>query len=257
MDMNLKSASRILDTMEMLAATTEAVAANRVAEKLGVSKRGAQGLLAMLAERGYLARVGVEYVLPAELRNANWAGSTRARLVLLATPVLGQLAKESSESAYLATLVNDEIHYLARELSTDDVRYDASLAHKRPVYCSATGIVMLAHQSPELTKAMLARIELKAYTSDTVTDRGALLRWIKRARRDGFAVTHGGYTVGGSAIAAPLLGPTGEVLAALAIGGATERFKARQARLIETVVAHATALSRRLSGLAAEGARGS
>ncbi len=252
MNTDLKSAGRILDMMEMLAAAEEKMGVMRVAEKLGMPKSIAQGLLATLTDRGYVARVDGDYVLPAALRGVGWAGSTRARLLLLAAPILRQMTQESGESAYVAVLVDDQIQYLAKELSADDVRYDASLAHKRPVYCTATGIAILAHQSQDTTKAILSRVKIKAFTPDTITDRAALLRWIKRTKRDGFAAIHGGYTVGGSAIAAPVFGPTGEAVAAVAIGGSTPRLKSNPKRLRAIVVGHAAALSRRLSGFAPE-----
>jgi IclR family transcriptional regulator, pca regulon regulatory protein len=257
MTTDLKSAGRILDMMEMLAATTETVGLGRVAETLGLPKSSAQGLLATLIDRGYLARVGLGYAVPAALRSATWADATRARLLLLAAPALQQMSKESGESAYLAVLVDDEIQYLARELSSDDVRYDASLAHRRPVYCTASGIVILAQQRPEGAKALLSRVKRKAFTPHTVTDPDALLRWMQRAKRDGVAVSHDGYLMGGSGIAAPVFGPAGDVLAAVAVGGPTARLKEHKKRLIEIVVEQAGALSRRLSGFAPEGSRGS
>lgn len=253
MNMDLKSAGRVLDMMEMLAATVESMGVSRVAEKLGMPKSSAQGLLATLTDRGYLARVGRGYAVPAALRGASWAGGTRARLLLLATPVLKQMSKEGGESAYLAVLVDDEIQYLAKELSADDVRYDASLAHKRPVYCTGSGIAILSQKSPEVARAVLSRVQPKAFTPHTVTDRDALLRWITRAKRDGFAVSHDRYIVGGSGIAAPVLGPAGDVLAAVAVGGSTTRLKEHKKHLIEIVVEHAAALSRRLSGSEPEG----
>ncbi|MES2956708.1 MAG: IclR family transcriptional regulator, partial [Pseudomonadota bacterium] len=219
--MDVKSPGRILDMLEVFAASPEAMGLSQVAKRMGIPKSSAQELLATLTGRGYLARVGVEYSLPAELRSAGWIGSARARLLLLASPVLKQLSQETEQSAFLAALVEDEVQYLAKELTPHEIRYDASLALRRPVYCTASGIVLLAQQGPGVAEAVLARVKRTAITPNTITDRDALLRWIKRARRDGFTASHGGYIVGGSGIAAPVFGPTGGVIAALAIGGST------------------------------------
>lgn len=256
MNMDVKSAGRILDMLEMFAATTEAMGVSRVAEKLGIPKSSAQALLATLTGRGYLAKLGVEYVLPAELRGGSWVGGTRARLLFLAAPVLKQLSDKSGESAFLSVLSNDEVQDLLKVVSPHDIRYDLSLAHKRPLYCTGSGIVMLAQQRPEVAKAVLSRLKLKAHTPNTVTDRNALLRWVERARREGFAVSRGGYSNGGFGIAAPVIGPTGEALATISIGGPTARMKANRKRFVEIVTGHASGLSRRLSGLAVEGAGG-
>lgn len=252
MSTDVKSAGRILDMLEMFATTSEAMSMSRVAEKLGISRSSARGLVSTLTGRGYLARVGAEYRLPAELRTGSWVGSARARLLLLAGPVLKEVQQKTGESAFLAVLVDDEIQYVAKYLSANTVRYDASLAHRRPVYCTASGIVMLAHKGPEVAKAILDRVKRTAFTPHTITDRAALLRWVDQARRDGYAVTHGRYIEGASGIAAPVFGPTGEVVAAVAVGGSTARFKKHRKRLVEVVVEQAGVLSRRLSGMAAD-----
>jgi IclR family pca regulon transcriptional regulator len=256
MNMDVKSAGRILDMLEMFAATTETMGVSRVAEKLGIPKSSAQALLATLTGRGYLAKLGVEYVLPAELRGGSWVGGTRSRLLFLAAPVLKQLSEKSGESAFLSVLSNDEVQDLLKVVSPHDIRYDLSLAHKRPLYCTGSGIVMLAQQRPEVAKAMLSRLKLKAHTPNTVTDRNALLRWVERVKREGFAVSRGGYSSGGFGIAAPVIGPTGEALATISIGGPTERMKASRKRFVEIVTGQAAGLSRRLSGLAIGGASG-
>ncbi len=255
MNTDVKSAGRILDMLEIFASTTETMGVSRVAEKLDIPKSSAQALLATLAGRGYLAKVGVEYVLPAELRGGSWVGGARARLLFLAAPALKALSEQTGESAFLAVMTNDEVQDLAKVVSTNDIRYDASLAHRRPLYCTGCGLVMLAQQKPSLAKAVLSRLKLKAFTPNTVTDRDALLRRIERAQREGFAENHCGYTDGGSGIAAPLFGPTGEVIAALSIGGPTARIKKQRKRLIDVVVGESTALSRRLSGHADESGR--
>jgi DNA-binding IclR family transcriptional regulator len=255
MDMDVKSADRILDMLEMFAATGKTMGVSHVAEKLHMQKNSTQVLLAKLADRGYLAQVGGEYVLPAELRKGSWSSNAQTRLVLLATPILRQMVQQGGESAFLTMRVGDEVQYVAKEISADEVRYDASLAHRKPIYCTSGGIVFLAQQSPAVVEAILSRVHIEAYTRDTITDRKAILRWIKRTQRDGFAETHGGFMDGLSGFAAPVFGPTG-VVAAIGLGGPTPRIKRHRKRLIEMVVGQAAALSRRLSGFAAEAAGG-
>jgi DNA-binding IclR family transcriptional regulator len=140
---------------------------------------------------------------------------------------------------------------LVKVVSPKDVRYDLSLAHRRPLYCTGSGIALLSRQRPEVAEAMLGRLKLKAFTSRTLTDRAALLRCVARARRQGYAVSHGGYSEGGYGIAAPVIGPTGEAVATVSIGGPTERMKPNQKRFVDIVTSQAAGLSRRLGGLAA------
>lgn len=191
-------------------------------------------------------------MLSPELSSGNWAGAARARLMLLATPALKQLREKSEESAYLAVLAGDEIQYLSKEISVREVRYDGSLALRRPVYCTASGLIMLAAAGLDTAKAVLSRAQRVAHTAHTVTDLHELMKWIRRMRRTGYASTSDGYIVGAAGIAAPVFNATGEVVAALALGGPSARFATQRRQLARIVIDRAAALSRRLSGDASD-----
>ena len=76
-------------------------------------------------------------------------------------------------------------------------------------------------------------------TTDTVVDRAALEDVLERVRDDGYATAADELEDGLSALAAPVRGPTGEVIAALGISGPT-------LRLVPILVREATALEERL-----------
>jgi DNA-binding IclR family transcriptional regulator len=191
---------------------------------------------------------------PAELRSGSWDGGARARLILLASPSLRQLRQKSEESAYLAVLAGDEIQYLSKELSVREVRYDGSLALRRPVYCTASGLVMLAAAGVDAARSVLSRVERIPHTPHTVTDLDDLMKCIGRIRRTGYAATYDGYIMGAAGVAAPVYGAAGEVVAALALGGPSSRFKAHRRKLARAVILQAEELSRRLSGVSTDDA---
>ena len=84
-------------------------------------------------------------------------------------------------------------------------------------------------------------------TTDTVVDRAALEDVLERVRRDGYATAADELEDGLSALAAPVRGPTGEVIAALGISGPTLRLTGpRVAELAPILVREATALEERL-----------
>ena len=244
MDGPVKSAARVLDVLELFAASTGPLGVSDVARKLGVPKSSAQGLLTTLAARGYLAREAAAYALPEELRSGGWVGGLRARLVALVEPVLQRIAHDCGESAFLATLAGNQIQYVAKSISPHEVRFDASLSQLRPVYCTSTGLVILAHLEPAVADGILRRTKITKVTPNTVTDRNAIDRMIERARQMGYAEMRNANLLGASGVAAPIFGPRGEVLAALSIGAPTSRYGKIRRRLAETVVAEAAALSR-------------
>ena len=244
MNGQVKSASRVLDVLESFAASPDALGVSDVARKLGIPKSSAQGLLTTLAGRGYLAREGAAYFLPQELRNGGWVGGLRARLLALAEPVLQRIARESGESAFLGALIGNEIQYLAKAVSPHEVRYDASLSQRRPVYCTSIGLVILAHTEPAIASGILKRTKLTKITPNTVTDRDILDRMLDRARQAGYSEVNNANIMGASGVAAPVFGPNGDVIAALSIGAPTSRYTKARKQLTEIVVERAAALSR-------------
>lgn len=244
MNVQVKSAARVLDVLELFAASVGALGVSDVARKLGIPKSSAQGLLTTLAGRGYLGREDAAYFLPPERRDGGWVGGLRARLLALAEPILQRVARESGESAFLGALVGNEIQYLAKAVSKHEVRYDASLSQMRPVYCTSTGLVILAYLDPAAANGILKRTKLTKVTPNTVTDRATIDRMLNRARQVGFSEVRNANLLGASGVAAPVFGPSGEVFAALSIGAPTTRYAKARKQLAEIVVEKGAALSR-------------
>jgi len=244
MNSEVKSAGRVLDVLELFSASSGTLGVTEVARKLDIPKSSAQGLLTTLAGRGYLAREAAAYLLPPELRDGGWVGGLRARLLALAEPLLDRIASESRESAFLGMLVGNKIQYLAKAVSRHEVRYDASLSQLRPVYCTSTGLVILAHLDPAISSGILNRTKITKVTPNTVTDRETIDRMLERARQVGFAEVKDANLLGASGVAAPVFGPRGEVLAALSIGAPTSRYAKARKQLAGIVVEKAAALSR-------------
>jgi IclR family pca regulon transcriptional regulator len=240
----VKSAARVLEVLELFAASPDAFGVSDVARKLGIPKSSAQGLLTTLAGRGYLVREDAAYFLPQELRNGGWVGGLRARLLALAEPMLQRIARESGESAFIGALIGNEIQYLAKAISPHEVRYDASLSQRRPVYCTSIGLVILAHIDPAIASGILKRVKLTKITPNTVTDRDTLERILERARQAGYCEVNNANIMGASGVAAPVFGPNGEVIAALSIGAPASRYAKARKQLAKIVVEKAAALSR-------------
>jgi IclR family acetate operon transcriptional repressor len=244
---HVKSAARVLDVLELFATIEGTLGVTEVARKIGIPKSSAQGLLTTLASRGYLAKHDSTYFLPPELRDGGWIGGFRARLISVAEPVLEEIAEESGESAFLGALSGNEVQYLAKVISHNEVRYDASLNQLRPIYCTSIGLAILAHMDEPVAVGVLQRIKLVKVTPNTVTDRQAIDRILDRARQLGFAEVKDANILGASGVAAPIFGPRGDVVAALSIGAPSTRYAKARRSLAEIVVTRAAAISRRLS----------
>jgi DNA-binding IclR family transcriptional regulator len=232
--------------LELFTAATEPLGVTEVAKRMEIPKSSAQALLQTLAGRGYVIRRGAAYSLPAELRGG-WVGGPRSRLLRTAAPVLQVMADESGESAFLGMLTGGgKIQYVAKAVSPNDIRYDASLEHLRPIHCTSVGLVIMAY-SPERDVARWLRpSNLVAVTRHTATDPEKIMKLVQQARKNGFAEVRDANVEGAAGVSAPVFGAGGEVVAALNLGAPTWRYEESRKRLIEIVCKEAHALTNAL-----------
>jgi len=193
-----------------------------LAERAGLPKSTTSRLVSALERQGLVQRLGERGRVtagPVLLRYANRDGS--ATLVELAAPSLRRLADSSGETINLAVPGVDGVEHLAQEDTAHFVGVTDWVGRKVPFEHAANGKVFLA------------------FNTDA-TGLGDV-----RAR--GYATSIDELEVGLTAVAAPVLGPEGDAVAALSISGPTARLTAdRIAQLAPLVVEEARRLARRL-----------
>jgi DNA-binding IclR family transcriptional regulator len=246
MNASVKSAVRVLDLLELFAVEPAPIGVSEVARRLDLPKSSTQALLVTLAGRGYLARAESGYELPAALKTG-WVGGVRARLLGIATPRMQQMARSSGESAFLGSLTGTgRVQFLAKAISPQEVRYDASLDHLRLPHCTSIGLVILAHLPERDAERCLKPSRLVAVTPHTVTDPQKIRRILRDGRRAGYVEVRDTNVKGASGVSAPIFAPGGEVIAGLNLGAPSSRYEQRREDLIRIVCAQAAHITRAL-----------
>jgi DNA-binding IclR family transcriptional regulator len=193
-----------------------------LADRAGLPKSTTSRLVAALERQGLVQRLGERGRLtagPVLLRYANRDGSST--LVDLAAPSLHRLADASGETINLAVPGVEGVEHLAQEDTAHFVGVTDWVGRKVPFEPAANGKVFLAFN----------------------TDAPALAD----VRARGYATSIDELEVGLTALAAPVLGPAGEAVAALSISGPTARLTPeRIAELAPLLVDEARRLARRL-----------
>ncbi len=96
-------------------------------------------------------------------------------------------------------------------------------------------------------RAPMPALPLTRYTPATITDPALLRAELETVRRDGFATAVDELETGLAAIAAPVRGARGDVVAAISVSGPTLRMTPRRIRELQPILTdEARALSRRL-----------
>jgi DNA-binding IclR family transcriptional regulator len=107
---------------------------------------------------------------------------------------------------------------IAQQESPQPLRHVVHVGDELPLWGGASAKVLLRNAS----EGLLSRIARSSpYGEGHVRQ---LREWIDRAAQDGYAVSHGEREDGLTAVAVPILGRSGAVVAALSLSGPTHRF---------------------------------
>jgi DNA-binding IclR family transcriptional regulator len=158
------------------------------------------------------------------------------------------LAKATGESSFLGVARNESsVEYIAKVVSSYDVRCDAELGKPRPLHSTSVGLAVLAFQPKERTEQFLRQGRFERCTPRTVCDATQLRREIVAVRERGYSLVRDTNSPGASGIAAPLFDGNGGVIAALNLSAPSSRFDA-VLKKAQQLVRAADCLSRELAG---------
>jgi DNA-binding IclR family transcriptional regulator len=139
-----------------------------------------------------------------------------------AQPWLQRVARETGETAKLSVLDGDAALCVAVIQGPSQHATAAVLGGRYPLHAGAASKVLLSAMSPPTRQAILAA-PLERFTARTVTDPAALRAQLGRASRQGWAEDTGEYSLSVHAVAAPVRGATGTVIAALSVAHFADR----------------------------------
>jgi DNA-binding IclR family transcriptional regulator len=240
----VRSIDRAGEMLARLLESEEPMSLGELAEAADLPKSTASRLLTALERHGLVHQAGQRGKLepgPAILRFAQRGGVER-HLVELAELALEAIADSCGETVNLSVPTPYGVDHLAQVDGRHFLGAGQWVGRRTDFHCTANGKVFLAFGAAELPPGRLAR-----RATDTVLSRAALDEELERVRRDGYASAVDELEAGLTAIAAPVHGPNGEVIAALSVSGPTLRLtRERVAELAPVLVQEARALEERL-----------
>jgi IclR family transcriptional regulator, acetate operon repressor len=231
------------DLLVRVLESEQPVALAELASASGIPKSTASRLVSALERRGLIEQDGERGRLrpgPAILRVAE-RGMLERNVVELARPSLDALSTASAETINLAVPGRHGVEHVAQVDGRHFLGAGQWLGRAVEHHCTANGKVFLAFDRAA-APALLTR-----HTPVTITDFDILRAELETVRCQGFATAVDELENGLAAIAAPVRGTRGEVVAALSISGPTLRMTPRRIRELQPIlISEARALSLRL-----------
>jgi IclR family transcriptional regulator, pca regulon regulatory protein len=196
----------------------------------GATRAAARRCLITLTELGYVELSGREFRPLARLRKLGGATSKRDQLARLAQPILERGRDELAESVSLAVLDDDKSFFIARAEAEHIVSTGVRIGAHLPAYCSATGRVLLSQFTDKEILKRLGQKPLPQRSVRTLIKPTDILIQIRSVREKGYAISDEELALGIRALAAPVPGPNGEIVAAVSVSAASARVRTSDLR---------------------------
>lgn len=221
---------RTLGILELLSQHGEGMELAAIADRLDIPRSGVHRLLADLVRLGYVrqARGHGEYLLTTKLVSMGLSYLSNSGIVDIAQPLLNQLAEISGELVRLSVVDGERLTWVARaQGARQGLRYDPDMGSDATLSCSSSGWALMSTLSDDAALALVAKQGLGApeqFGPNAPTSLQAVLAAVHETRERGYSLTVDTYSLGLSAISAPVRFAGQPAIGVITIAGPTVRF---------------------------------
>lgn len=242
----VQSVDRAISVLELLAQGEAGI--TEIAGELGVHKSTVSRLVSVLESRGLVEQLGErgKYAIGFGVVRLAGAATGRMDLTKLGQPVCQTLADSFGET------VNIAVHDAGVAINITQARGSAAISavnwigQRTPLHATSSGKILLAYL-PDDERKRLASLPLDSYTENTVVEASQLLVELKAIAAQGFAACFEELELGLHAVAVPVRGHRGEVVAAMSASGPSYRLsRQRVEEIVPTMTSAAAELSAQL-----------
>ena len=242
----VQSVDRAISVLELLAQGEAGI--TEIAGELGVHKSTVSRLVSVLESRGLVEQLGErgKYAIGFGVVRLAGAATGRMDLTKLGQPVCQALADSFGET------VNIAVHDAGVAINITQARGSAAVSavnwigQRTPLHATSSGKILLAYLPPD-ERRRLASLPLDAYTEHTLVEPSRLLSELEEVASQGYAACFEELELGLHAVAVPVRGHRGEVVAAMSASGPSYRLsRERVDQIVSTMSSAAGDLSAQL-----------
>lgn len=214
----VSSAVKVLAALELLCRAGRPLSLESIARDLGVTQPTGYRIVNTLIATGYVKPQGVRqgYVATVKVMGLGSHMSGSWDLRDAARKVFRPIGMKFGETITVARLDGFQSVFVDKIRAGSSLVFFCDIGRSLPLHLGAAGRSMLAHLSDEEFESYLTS-DLASRTSASLVD-PAVLRTVRdQTREEGYAVSIDEVDLGVSAIAVPILDPSGHPLGAAAI----------------------------------------
>ncbi len=209
----------------------------KLADELNMSRSTTHRYASTLVALGYLEQDQARrYRLAPRVADMGMSVLDSMALRGKARAHLRELREQTGRTASLAVLDGDQVRYVDRlrgwRRGQHAVDLDLGAGARLPASCTAMGKVLLANLPEPEREQVVSGLKLTRQGPNSITSKRALRAELEQVRAEGVALGDEELGPGVRTIAAPVIGPDGEVVAAVGIPVPTDAFSVQELRKV-------------------------
>jgi len=197
-----------------------------LSQRLMMSKSTVYRFLQTMKSLGYVAQEGEseKYSLTLKLFELGAKALQNVDLIRSADIEMRELSRLTKETIHLGALEENSIVYVHKIDSLYNLRMYSRIGRRNPLHSTAIGKVLLAWRDRAEVNQILADVEFRRSTANTLVSAEALLTVLDQVKTQGFGEDNEEQEEGLRCIAVPVFDRFGVVIAGLSISFPTLRF---------------------------------
>ncbi|MFZ9723460.1 MAG: IclR family transcriptional regulator [Burkholderiaceae bacterium] len=144
--------------------------------------------------------------------------------------LMQDLVNDLGETCNFVVRVGNEVIWLERIETNDPVRLHMDRGTHAPLYCTASGKLFLSYLSESEIEQILQQNPIESYTKKTLRSKASLYADLSRIRQTRISFDRGEFLSDSFAVAVPIEGKDGFIVAALSAHGPAYRFSEERVR---------------------------
>ena len=226
-DSRIQSVARALAILDTLAEARRELALHEIADRLGLPKSTAHGLISTLKDFGYIEQSAftAKYKLGLRLFEVGSIVALGWDVRTVAAPYIQRLLEEMRETVHLVVLDKYEVLYIDKRETSESLRIASQVGMRLPAHCTGVGKVLMAYLTEEERREIIKAKGLPRYTRNTLTDPLALEGELCRIREQGYSIDNEEIMDSLKCVAAPIWDQSGNVISAISLSGPISRMQ--------------------------------
>jgi IclR family KDG regulon transcriptional repressor len=167
----------------------------------------------------------------------------RLNIKNLSHPILVKLRETLNETTHLVIMKNNLSTFVDKVQASTDIYMGSYIGWTAPLYCTASGKVLLSFYSDSYIKDYFQSTKIKQYTEKTLDQYEEFHENMEEIRKQRYSIDNEEMVEGLTCYAVPILGQEEKPLAAISVSGPTTRINKNKETIIKELFHSSNAIT--------------